>query len=255
MSASHKRELSQSKLSRLGSSSSLLGTVGIGSGGAGPALGSSAPGSPKTPKTPKTPKSHADAPPIEVNAFNCANASQELIRRVAAKYKWEPTRSDKADLFWSDQRFARTLFREDGEAHRIRRINQLPDMGHLCTKDVSNHLLDFFRALAPEEFDFYPKTWDLSTQKAEFKREFKKGQTYILKPSSGRQGAGIMLVQDMAQVDEALRKNAQTKWIVQEYLDDPLLLDGYKLDLRVYVMLESVNPLKVHVFRDGLARL
>jgi hypothetical protein len=30
--------------------------------------------------------------------------------------------------------------------------------------------------------------------------------------------------------------------IVQRYLDKPLLLDGYKFDLRVYVVVVGLNP-------------
>jgi tubulin polyglutamylase TTLL6/13 len=34
----------------------------------------------------------------------------------------------------------------------------------------------------------------------------------------------------------------------------PFLLDGFKIDLRVYVLVTSCNPLRVFVYRDGLVR-
>lgn len=43
--------------------------------------------------------------------------------------------------------------------------------------------------------------------------------------------------------------------IVQEYVEDPLLIDGMKFDLRIYVLLRSVNPLKIYVYEEGLSRL
>ncbi len=32
----------------------------------------------------------------------------------------------------------------------------------------------------------------------------------------------------------------------------PLLLDGFKLDLRVYVLVTSCNPLRIFIYKDGL---
>lgn len=35
----------------------------------------------------------------------------------------------------------------------------------------------------------------------------------------------------------------------------PLLLDGFKIDLRVYVLVTACNPLRIFVYKDGLVRL
>lgn len=43
--------------------------------------------------------------------------------------------------------------------------------------------------------------------------------------------------------------------IVQEYLDQPYVLDGYKIDLRIYVLVTHCDPLKAFIYRDGLVRL
>ena len=34
----------------------------------------------------------------------------------------------------------------------------------------------------------------------------------------------------------------------------PYLIDGYKFDLRIYVLINGIAPLRVYVFNDGLAR-
>ena len=44
-------------------------------------------------------------------------------------------------------------------------------------------------------------------------------------------------------------------FIVQEYVDKPFLLDGYKFDLRIYVLVTSCDPLRVFIFNDGLVRM
>lgn len=35
---------------------------------------------------------------------------------------------------------------------------------------------------------------------------------------------------------------------VQEYVDRPLLVDGYKFDIGVYTILTSVDPLRVYIY-------
>lgn len=42
--------------------------------------------------------------------------------------------------------------------------------------------------------------------------------------------------------------------VVQRYLSKPLLLDGIKFDLRVYVVVIGFNPIKAFICDEGLAR-
>ena len=43
--------------------------------------------------------------------------------------------------------------------------------------------------------------------------------------------------------------------VAQKYISDPFLLDGLKFDLRIYVLLYGVNPLRIFMFDEGLVRL
>jgi len=42
--------------------------------------------------------------------------------------------------------------------------------------------------------------------------------------------------------------------VVQRYIHKPFLIDNLKFDLRIYVLLYGVNPLRVYWHEKGLAR-
>jgi tubulin polyglutamylase TTLL4 len=73
------------------------------------------------------------------------------------------------------------------------------------------------------------------------------GKTWIVKPPAGSCGRGISIVSTETEIPIG-------GYVVSEYIPNPLLIDGFKVDLRVYVLLTCLDPLRAFVYRDGLAR-
>ena len=72
---------------------------------------------------------------------------------------------------------------------------------------------------------------------------------WIMKPTSKSRGRGIQVVNDISQVMYA------EPVVLQKYLKDPMLLKGYKFDMRIYVLVTSFNPLEAFLYKEGFARL
>eukprot|EP00928_Gymnodinium_smaydae_P004777 TRINITY_DN11631_c0_g1_i3.p1 TRINITY_DN11631_c0_g1~~TRINITY_DN11631_c0_g1_i3.p1 ORF type:complete len:461 (-),score=61.14 TRINITY_DN11631_c0_g1_i3:167-1549(-) len=70
---------------------------------------------------------------------------------------------------------------------------------------------------------------------------------WIWKPAWSACGRGIRLLVKGNSVPET--------GIVQRYISDPLLINGFKFDLRLYVLVTSYCPLRIYLYEDGLVRL
>ena len=42
--------------------------------------------------------------------------------------------------------------------------------------------------------------------------------------------------------------------VISRYISNPLLINSHKFDLRIYVVVTSYEPLRVYVYKEGLAR-
>ena len=70
----------------------------------------------------------------------------------------------------------------------------------------------------------------------------------IVKPEASSQGKGIYITKRLEDVQ------TNEHWVVQKYMRNPFLIDGFKFDLRIYVMITSWDPLKIFIYKEGMAR-
>ena len=50
------------------------------------------------------------------------------------------------------------------------------------------------------------------------------------------------------------RVSKTTRQVACKYVHKPHLLNGYKYDLRIYVLVTSMDPLKIYIYHNGLVR-
>ncbi|CAD7967492.1 unnamed protein product [Amoebophrya sp. A25] len=149
------------------------------------------------------------------------------------------------------------------------KLTKLPGMSDICEKVRFHRLLQVVKVFFDKEkLDLcVPDTYILPEQAPALRRDCRSAgsngglrQTLIIKPEYGTQGAGIFLcrtAQDLNQHLEKFRVGSSNmrKSVAQVYVENPLLLDGYKFDFRLYVVITEIVPhMKALLYKEGLAR-
>lgn len=149
-----------------------------------------------------------------------------------------------------------------------RKVNHYPGSFHLGRKDK----LWFRLKMATQKFgrekfgEFHPTTFVLPRDYDELRNYWTNSPSklFIMKPPASARGNGIKVINDISQIptsaldvpphlDGTLSK--KSTMIVQQYISNPCLLEnGQKFDLRIYVLLTSIDPLRVYIYDDGLVR-
>jgi tubulin polyglutamylase TTLL6/13 len=130
------------------------------------------------------------------------------------------------------------------------RVNHFPGMYAIARKSNLCMNLNRLRSALPEDFAFYPRTWFLPAEFRDFEESARQNpRCFIVKPAASSQGRGIFLVQTAAEL--ALIGDC----VVQEYVENPLLIEGLKFDMRVYVLVTGCDPLRIFLHSEGLVRL
>ncbi|XP_077020778.1 tubulin polyglutamylase TTLL6 isoform X5 [Tamandua tetradactyla] len=130
------------------------------------------------------------------------------------------------------------------------KINHFPGMSEICRKDLLARNMNRLLKMFPKDFHFFPRTWCLPADWGDLQSysRSRKNKTYICKPDSGCQGRGIFITQSVKEIKPG------EDLICQLYISKPFIIDGFKFDLRIYVLVTSCDPLRIFVYNEGLAR-
>ncbi|XP_070623587.1 tubulin polyglutamylase TTLL6 isoform X2 [Erythrolamprus reginae] len=180
--------------------------------------------------------------------INLTNCKYESVRRASKMCGLrEATDMEDWTLYWTD--YSVSLDRVI-DMKSYQKINHFPGMTEICRKDLLARNMSRMLKLFPKEFNFFPKTWCLPADYGELQAfgRTKKHKTYICKPDSGCQGKGIFITKTVRDIKPG------EDMICQLYISKPFIIDGFKFDLRIYVLVTSCDPLRVFVYEEGLAR-
>ena len=182
---------------------------------------------------------------------NVLNTEYDIIKEVMKdefKFRLSMDTEGEWDLFWADTGVSNEMLYR---MKKYQKINHYPSMYCLARKNnLAKNLMRMKREFS-KEFSFFPPTWLLPCEWNEFQSQFneKKNKTFIVKPEALSQGKGIFLTRNWKEI------NPSEHCVVQRYIHNPYLIDELKFDLRIYVLVYGCDPLRIFIYKEGLARL
>ncbi|KPJ05651.1 Tubulin polyglutamylase TTLL4 [Papilio xuthus] len=132
-------------------------------------------------------------------------------------------------------------------------MNHFPGTFHIGRKDrLWRNLQKLVSKYGMNEFGIMPKTYvlphDMKILKHDWEKHAANNEKWIIKPPASARGTGIKVVSRWTQIPK------KRPVVVQRYVSKPYLINGNKFDMRLYVLVTSIHPLRIYLYKDGLAR-
>ncbi|KAJ3013292.1 putative tubulin polyglutamylase ttll2 [Thoreauomyces humboldtii] len=166
-----------------------------------------------------------------------------------------PSQSPYWNLWWKGSRFLKSDY---ADLTSYQRLNHFPRTTALTRKDSLYRLLRTMRGIyGVSHFDFVPETWSLPNDYTKFVKVYadeefdgrgRRRGMWICKPADQSRGRGVFVFRELG----ALMYEGNA--VLQRYIGNPLLISGYKFDMRCYVVVRSYSPLVIYNYHEGLAR-
>ncbi|XP_049866091.1 probable tubulin polyglutamylase TTLL2 isoform X2 [Pectinophora gossypiella] len=192
--------------------------------------------------------------------LNDNGSGPSLLLKVCGERGWRMyqgynTGEEKWNLWWRTSAFPTACYKTLGDWQFM---NHIPKGGSICRKDNLSRLLRCMRRIYGSIYDFSPPCFHLPLEYAKLVSECSRlrrsddgagaNVVWIHKPVANSQGRGIFLFRSICDM------RCGSAAVVQRYIERPLLIAGYKFDLRLYVCVPGYRPLTAYMYAEGLAR-
>lgn len=182
--------------------------------------------------------------------WKLSSITPAIVKRCASNSGFRLMRKNVADWTCTWGRHMKSpQFKEIKESQKI---NHFPGTFNIGRKDrLWKNYHKLMLKHGKSEFNFLPRTFclpaDTKLLRKVWERKGGKGR-WIVKPPALARGEGIKVINKWSQIPSA------RPLIVQRYVARPYLINETKFDLRLYLLVTSVNPLRLYLYDDGLVR-
>lgn len=145
------------------------------------------------------------------------------------------TNDSNWDLLWSHEYPFRVLPTNFHSLKPHQRVNHIPGLGFITNK------VD----LSTTESPFIPASYEMPDDKEILLKIAKENphKSFVQK-SNAHRGIEIKKITEI----DFNKSNS----LVQEYVDNPYLIDGYKFDIGIYTAITSIDPLRIYAYKGDV---
>jgi hypothetical protein len=184
--------------------------------------------------------------------FKINGSSANSVKTVLKNAGFARIKSESASLNYNCLWGKCPPHEELAQMNPYQKVNHFPGTYNLGRKDsLARNLTKFRRRWGHENCDFVPRTFLLPADRDElaaYYSQMPSGTLFISKPNAAARGIGIKVLTDPTGIAK------DKSCVVQHYIANPLLINGCKFDMRIYVAVTCFDPLRVYVFEEGLGR-
>ncbi|XP_073339279.1 tubulin polyglutamylase TTLL5 [Pagrus major] len=182
-------------------------------------------------------------------AFKIVRTESRLVRELLTNHGFHEVHQNSNDfnLMWTGSHLKPYLLRS---LQDFQKVNHFPRSYELTRKDrLYKNIQRMQQTHGFKDFHIVPQTFVLPSEYQKFCNCFARDKgPWIIKPVASSRGRGIYLVSNPNQI--SMDENI----LVSRYINNPLLIDEFKFDMRLYVLVTSYDPLLIYLYEEGLAR-
>ena len=183
----------------------------------------------------------------------------DLVKQVFLERGWHEYDEDTQhesdwNIWWRTSRFRVSDYEN---IFPWQRLNHYPKSTGITKKDCLVRNLRRMKGVhGAGVYNFSPLSFNLPNDYTRYIGEYGKIKakmdaklfSWICKPADMSRGRGIFVFRDISELQYDC--NA----VVQQYISNPLLIGGYKFDIRLYVAVPSFHPLTIYLYQEGIVR-
>ncbi|KAJ7345019.1 hypothetical protein JRQ81_000969 [Phrynocephalus forsythii] len=182
-------------------------------------------------------------------SFKIVRTDSRLVRSILSAHGFREVHpsSNEYNLMWTGSHLKPYILRTLSD---IQKVNHFPRSYELTRKDrLYKNINRMQQTYGFKTFHVLPQTFILPAEYQEFCNSYSKDRgPWIVKPVASSRGRGVYLINNPNQI--SLEENI----LVSRYISNPLLIDDFKFDVRLYVLVTSYDPLIIYLYEEGLAR-